>query len=750
MLKKFSHKKNFPSKNFLLFLLLFFFSIAGIVQTEIPDSGTSIRLMKQVIQSVAQAKARFLTGFGSASDFIEVLAENPSIIQDTARVSQIRLNAGDHSENGAFLQVIPSGEELYSICEMMATCGMLDRQEKTEVADTMRPIPITRWEIRQLPDIVQKKITVIYKIARSSAPEELVSALVRSPSNILSLYGPLKTGGKEPEDPGAGKKAAVMESREKAQPDYPLEIRQGFPRKSWARTYGEAGNDGAYSIQQANDGGYIAAGCVSSPSSATGSDFWILKLSSSGASEWQKAYGGNGPDMALSIQKTIDAGFIVAGYTSPSTMAERDAWVLKLDSAGDIEWQRAYGGSDVDWASSIQQTSDGGYIVAGITVSFGAGDYDYWILKLSAAGDIEWQRTYGGSNFDSARSIQQTSDGGYIAAGYTSSSGAGGEDIWILKLSQLGNIEWQRTYGDAGYEWTDSIRQTSDGGYIVAGYTSSFDDETGDIWVLKLFSNGDIDWQRVYKGSSSDGAHSIQQTSDGGYIVAGFTESFGGGGRDVWVLKLSSSGNVEWEQAYGDSGDDWAHFIQQTDDGGYIIAGKTISLLGAGGGDFLIIKLDSNGNIEGVPELIHSSTAEVLDTAVIPVNTFIIPQNTDASAQVSLITAQDTDVTGHLLFSPPLGLTGTKVLNRSLSQAEYVNILTWADNPNNDDLNIVKYRIYLTNVDWYGTYLLAEVDADIFEYFHRKNIWKDTEYTYYVLGVNDENEEGIPALVTVR
>jgi len=692
MLVKLSLKKEFPLRSFSLFILFVFFIVVGSVQTEIQDSQNSARVMKQVIQSIAREKASFLAELSSISGFLESLAENPRIIDETARLYHIMLDADEHGKDGTPLRAIPSGKELYSIFRMMAD---------------------------------------IYTIAQSTAPEKLVSALIKNNSSLFYLGNPFKIDLKGLNIPMTRKSAAGMKISEKAQLAYPPEIRQGFPR-------------------QTDDGGYIVAGYETSLLGPTGYDFWILKLSSSGHTEWQRAYGGNGPDMARSIQQTIDGGYVIAGYISPSTLAERGFCVLKLDSAGDIEWQRACGGNDEDWPTSIQQTSDGGYIVAGITTSFGAGDYDYWILKLSASGDIEWQKAYGGSSFDSATSTQQTSDGGYIVAGYTSSFGTGGSDIWILKLTQLGDIEWQKTYGGVGSEWTTSIQLTTEGGYIVSGYTSSFDNGTGDIWILKLFPSGDIDWQRVYKGNSSDGAHSVQQTVDGGYIVAGFTESFGVGRRDVWVLKLSSSGNVEWERAYGHSGDDWAHSIQQTSDGGYIIAGKTISLLGAGGGDFLIIKLDSSGNIERVPELVHSSTAEVFDTAVIPINTFITAQNTDASSQIPLITVLDTDVTGHLLFSPPAGLTGTKLLNRSLSQAEYINILTWAANPNNDDLNIVKYRIYLMNVEWYGTYLLAEVDADISEYIHRNNIWKDEEYRYYVTGVNEENEEGIPALATVR
>lgn len=750
MLVKLSQKKIFPLWSFSFFILFIFFCVVGSVQTEIHDSQTPARVMKQVIQTIARMKASFPAELDSISRFLKSLAENPRLIEETARLYHITLDADEPSKDSTSLQALPSGKELYSIFRMMADSSLLDGQEKVDVADTMQHIQIMRWNITQLPDKVKKKIIAIYTIAQSSAPEKLVSALAKNNSRFFSLDNPFKTDPKDLDIPRTSKSEVGMEIREKTRLSYPPEIGQGFTRQSWARTYGEILNGGAESIQQTDDAGYIVAGYETFLLGPTGYDFWILKLSSSGRTEWQKAYGGNGPDMVSCIQQTTDGGYVVAGYISPSTLAERGFCVLKLDPAGDIEWQRAYGGSDEDWPTSIQQTSDGGYIVAGITTSFGAGDYDYWILKLSATGDIEWQRAYGGSNSDSAQAIHQTTDGGFIVAGYTSSFGAAGDDIWILKLTQLGDIEWQRTYGGVGHEWTTSIQQTTEGGYIVSGYTSSFNNGTGDIWVLKLFSTGNIDWQRVFKGNSSDGAHSVQQTVDGGYIVAGFTESFGGGRRDVWVLKLSSSGNLEWEQAYGYSGDDWAHSIQQTSDGGYIIAGKTISPLGAGSGDFLIIKLDSSGNIERVTELVHSSTAEVFDTAVIPLNTFITPQNTDASSQVPLITVQDTDVIGHLLFSPPTGLTGTKLVNRSLSQAEYVNVLTWAANPNNDDLNITKYRIYLMDVEWYGTYLLAEVDADISEYIHRNNIWKDMEYRYIVVGVTEENEEGIPVLVTIK
>jgi hypothetical protein len=212
------------------------------------------------------------------------------------------------------------------------------------------------------------------------------------------------------------------------------------------------------------------------------------------ASQWAKSYGGSDFENALSIQQTSDGGYIVAGSTDSFGAGNGDAWVLKLDETGDVLWQKTYGGTNHDYTQSIQQTSDGGYIVAGSTYSFGAGNGDIWVLKLDETGNVLWQKTYGGANYDMAKSIQQTLDGGYIAAGYTESFGAGYDDAWVLKLDETGNVLWQKTYGGTQDEEAKFIQQTSDGGYIVAGWIFSFFNTIyeSDFWVLKLDSNGGI------------------------------------------------------------------------------------------------------------------------------------------------------------------------------------------------------------------------------------------------------------------
>jgi len=363
--------------------------------------------------------------------------------------------------------------------------------------------------------------------------------------------------------------------------------------KSWQKTYGGSGDDSANSIQQTTDRGYIFAGWTES-SGAGGKDVYIIKLDKNGNKVWEKTYGGSGDDSASSIQQTSDGGYIVAGWTRSFGAGGSDIYIIKLDENGNKVWEKTYGGSDYDEAYSIQQTKDGGYIVAGYTRSFGAGESDIYIIKLDGNGNSVWERTYGGIKDDEAYSIQQTTDGGYIVAGYTESFGAGGADVYIIKLDANGDKVWEKTYGKSKDDGANSILQTTEGGYIVAGWTWSFGKEE-DVYIIKLDANGNKVWEKTYGGSYDDEAYSIQQTKDRGYIVAGETYSFGAGGYDVYVIKLDVNGNKVWERTYGGSYWDFAYSIQQTTDGGYIVAGRTWSF-GEGYWDIYIIKLDKFGN----------------------------------------------------------------------------------------------------------------------------------------------------------
>jgi uncharacterized delta-60 repeat protein len=410
----------------------------------------------------------------------------------------------------------------------------------------------------------------------------------------------------------------------------------------------------AVSTRQTSDGGYIVTGWTES-FGAGNADLWVLKLNSSGNVQWQKTYGDVDGEGAESIQQTSDGGYIVAGETASFGIGEVDLWVLKLDSSGNVQWERSYGGGgdNEDSASSIQQTRDGGYIVAGEIQSFGAGGEDIWILKLDSSGNVQWERSYGGGgdNEDSASSIQQTRDGGYIVAGPTESFGAGDEDLWVLKLNSSGNVQWQKAYGEVDGEGAEYIQQTSDGGYIVTGWTASFGSGGEDFWVLKLASNGNVQWQKTYGGGNDDEAMSIQQIADGDYIVAGWTESFGAGDADLWVLKLDSNGNVQWQKTYGGSGYDGgsvkdyveAVSIQQTCEGGYIVTVPTESF-GAGGEDLWVLKLKPDGTIDPSCNFIADTSVSGVNSNATVTNTNAVVTNTTVTPQTSDAEVDDTDV----------------------------------------------------------------------------------------------------------
>lgn len=343
--------------------------------------------------------------------------------------------------------------------------------------------------------------------------------------------------------------------------------------------------------------------------------------------EWQKTFGGSNNEEVFDIEATLDGGYITTGYTGSSNgnvtinHGLNDIWVTKLDNSGNIQWQKTYGGSGTDSGYKIQQTTDGGYILIGYTTSTDGdvtnnhGEEDLWILKLDASGNIQWQKTYGGSDNEEGLDIQQTNDGGYIAIGSTSSIDGdiminyGQRDMWVIKLDNLGNTQWQKTYGDVYNDNGSQIRQLSDGNYIVSGTYNFFSTDTSDFWILKLNTSGAIIWQKTYGGSSREYPYDIQLTNDDGYILVGYTQSIDGdiignhGQGDVWLTKLNSSGSIEWKKTFGGTLSDYGEAIKQTLDGGYIIAGNAQSNNGDvtgnhGSADFWVIKTDALGNIQ--------------------------------------------------------------------------------------------------------------------------------------------------------
>ncbi|TES91464.1 MAG: hypothetical protein E3J87_07785 [Candidatus Cloacimonadota bacterium] len=305
----------------------------------------------------------------------------------------------------------------------------------------------------------------------------------------------------------------------------------------WTKTYGGKFSDVGYSVQQTSDNGYVIAG-VSNSFGPGLCDVYIIKTDREGDTIWTKTYGGKKSDFAFSVQQTSDGGYVVAGFTWSFAEGFRDVYIIKIDSSGRIIWTKTYGGKFSDVGYSIQQTFDGGYIVVGSTFSFGKGDYDLYLIKTNEKGDTLWTKTYGGTGDDFGRSIQQTFDSGYIVTGYTNSFGEGDQDVYLIKADVDGDTVWTKTYGGAKTDESFSVQQTLAGGYIIAGWTASFGEGDFDTYIIETDANGDVLWTRVLGGQDQERATSVQLTVDRGYIITGYTKSFGRGIADVYLIKI--------------------------------------------------------------------------------------------------------------------------------------------------------------------------------------------------------------------
>ncbi len=366
---------------------------------------------------------------------------------------------------------------------------------------------------------------------------------------------------------------------------------------SFEKTFGGDTSDFGYSVQQTSDRGYIIAG--SSASFGNGHlDMYIIKTDSLGNVLWTKIMGGPGEDEAASIDKTKDGGYVICGYSdSLSGLYLDDVYLAKLDSMGNILWTKFYGGSEPDWGRCVRQTSDGGYIIAGWTSSFGTGfpDADIYLVKTDSRGDTLWTRYFSkGTGWEEGRSVQQTSDGGYVVVGCSDCMFSTTADLYIVKVDKEGDTIWTKTLGRYGYaEVANSVQETRDGGYIICG-AIELEDNNSDIWLIKMDSLGDTLWTRTIGGTGWDVGYCLEETKEGGYVITGFTWSSGGGMRDVYLVRTDSLGIPIWQRTYGGPLSDGAMCVHKTMDRGYIIVGETNSF-GKGLEDVYLIKTDSSG-----------------------------------------------------------------------------------------------------------------------------------------------------------
>lgn len=386
----------------------------------------------------------------------------------------------------------------------------------------------------------------------------------------------------------------------------------------WSKTYGGAkaeGHNGAQTYDKiypvvipTSDGGFLLAGDTSSYGAGS-NDAYLVKTDANGEMQWQRTYGGPLNESACVVCPTNDGGYALACITNSYGAGGHDAWLLKTDADGNLQWNKTYGGTNEDGAYIVVQTADEGYFIVGYTKSFGAGNEDAWLIKTDSAGNMLWNKTYGGTSLDGVGGLILTADGGYMLVGYTASFG--GFKGWLIKTDTSGNMLWNKTYSVASMCWFDLGIQTADGGYAIAGKT--FPTAYGDAWLVKTDSDGNMLWNKTYGGTGDDQGFCVMQMDDGGYLVQGMTASFGAGGVDGWLFRTDSSGNMLWNKTYGGAGTEFMDEIMQTSDGGYIMAGFTDSF-GAGSTDLWLIKTDELGVVPEytsllIPALVLTSTA---------------------------------------------------------------------------------------------------------------------------------------------
>ena len=369
--------------------------------------------------------------------------------------------------------------------------------------------------------------------------------------------------------------------------------------QGWEQTLGGENLEHGYWVQQTLDGGYIITGQVGIMGQL--SNVGLIKTNGIGEEEWSQNFGGENSEVGYSVQQTNDGGYIIVGkiYLGGSNW---DVFLIKTDFNGNIEWSQNFGGENSDVGLSVQQTSDGGYIITGST--FLEGENQLILIKVNEYGDLTWSKNPGFSSV--GRSVQQTNDGGYIITGVSNHMWS---DLILIKTDLNGELVWEKFFGGNNNDSGQSVQQTSDGGYIITG-TYQINDLNYDVYLIKTDINGDEEWSKIFGDENNDSGNSVQQTIDGGYIITGTYET-DYLNYDVYLIKTDINGDEEWVQTFGGENEDNGHSVQQTSDSGYIITGNTNSF-GGGSYDIYLIKTDPQGNVTSTIELPITTTKREL------------------------------------------------------------------------------------------------------------------------------------------
>ncbi|MDD5151853.1 MAG: T9SS type A sorting domain-containing protein [Flavobacterium sp.] len=493
----------------------------------------------------------------------------------------------------------------------------------------------------------------------------------------------------------------------------------------WEKSYGGQNAEYLFDAQPTADYGFILAGSSLSDKSGNKTDnnngdldYWVWKMDEKGELDWQKSFGGSGFDLLQSIKNTRDGGFILAGTSSSNVGFQKkdscrgvtDFWVIKLDAKGEEQWQKTIGGSGQEDLICAFQTRDGGYILGGSSSSSPAiiennnpnekktsdvkpdlyakteksrGNMDYWIVKLDKNGTVQWQKTYGGEYADLLRSMEQTKDGGYILGGYSNSSQSGEKtddntgigDYWIVKIDDIGNIEWQKTYGGNGDNQLYVIHQTEDGGYIAGGNSNSTTPLTSlggnvrsgtDFWVLKMDEKGALVWSETYDFGKVDILTSLVENKDHTYLIGGYAQNESSNTlekgikkdeeviNDYIALKIDEKGERLWDKTVGSDGEDILRKLIETRDGGYLLAG-TSNAQAVSGTLNKLTRIADNGDpnqqLQKGTNAVNNSITEVSNDA----NNAINNQLAKTTGKINDAISKETDSRVKLGLNSPVG-----------------------------------------------------------------------------------------------
>jgi putative intracellular protease/amidase len=377
-------------------------------------------------------------------------------------------------------------------------------------------------------------------------------------------------------------------------------------KNSWAKTYGGPEAEGARAISPCPDGGYLITGYTFSHGTGD-ADLLVIKTDGQGEEEWARTFGGAGAEYGNACLCLQD-GYLIAGYTSSFGSGGRDVYVVKLDKKGKEIWSKTFGGPSWDVGSALCESGDGHFFVCGYTHSFGKGEEDVYLIKIDKKGNKIWSKTFGGARLDMANSISRTEDGGLLI-GATSGSFSGNTDFYLIRTDSDGKEIWSKTYAAEStrghaFDWCNAMTGTRDGGAILTGYADAPD--VMDVFVVKTDADGNEVWSKSLGNNPFyDFGNAILQMEDGSYIVAGSTKSIVDNEKiydnDLYVVKMDTDGTVLWEKSYGGSGSDWASSVSLTEDGDVVVAGYTNSE-GNGFFDLLLLKLQDRGGNEGEGE----------------------------------------------------------------------------------------------------------------------------------------------------